>query len=132
MSQRHSCLHKGQPMACRKAVSSSSFSSSNFLLIILLLLHLFLLLNCLLLLVLVLQFTFYYWSQSCNFHLQQLIPSIFRSSTESSHLTGLPTRPVPFGLRNVRILQGACSCILQRCLSHINLPALLTVTISGR
>lgn len=130
MSQRHSCLHKGQPMACRKAVSSSSFfssSSTSFLLIILLLLHLLLHF----LLVLVLQFTFYYWSQPCNFHLRLLTPSIFRSSTESNHLPGLPTRPVPSGLCNVRILQGSCSCILQRCLSHINLPALLTVT-SGR
>jgi hypothetical protein len=72
-------------------------------------------------------------SRSCDFCLKFLIPIIFRSSSsESSHLTaGLWTCSVPCGLWNVSFLHGSCSCILQMCLNHFNLPSLMTFTISG-
>ena len=71
------------------------------------------------------------WTQSCNFHLRLPITNIFRSSTASR-----PNRSAYLSnalwFIKCYLLQGSCSCILQRCLSHISLPPLLTVTISGR
>jgi hypothetical protein len=69
-----------------------------------------------------------HWSWSCDFCLQFLMTSVFKtSSTESNHLTaGLPTRRVPSGLYRVNFLQGFCSCILKRCPSHLRHPTLFT------
>jgi hypothetical protein len=71
-------------------------------------------------------------SQSCIFHLKFPVPIIFRSSTESSYLiTGLSTPLVPSGSWNVSFLQEFCFCILQRYTSHLNIPVLISVSISG-
>lgn len=60
-----------------------------------------------------------------------LLPVTFTSSTECRHLTvGLPTCLVPSGVWNVTFLYRYCSCILQRCPSHLNLPALITLDVS--
>jgi hypothetical protein len=73
-----------------------------------------------------------HWFRFCVFRLQFLMAIIFRrSSIESSHLiAGLPTRPLPPGLRRVNFLQGFCSCILKLCPSHLNLPDLITFIFS--
>jgi hypothetical protein len=72
-------------------------------------------------------------SQSRDFSLHLQRPIIFKSSpAESSHLmAGLPTRRVHYGFCRVNFLQGFCSCILERCPSHLNRTTFITFTISG-
>jgi hypothetical protein len=54
-------------------------------------------------------------------------------STESSHLiAGLPTCQVPSSLYRVNFLQRFSSCILKRCSSHLNHPALITFTMCNK
>jgi hypothetical protein len=67
-------------------------------------------------------------SSACDFRLQSLKRTVFRSSTESSHLMAdLRTRRVPSGLCRVNFLQGFCSCILKSCPSHLNRPTFITL-----
>jgi hypothetical protein len=72
-------------------------------------------------------------SWSCDLHLQSLTPIFFRSSsTDSSHINlGFPTHRVRSGLSIVRFLQRSSSCILQTCLSHLNLPIFITLSMSS-
>ena len=70
--------------------------------------------------------------RSCDLYLQSLTPICFRSSsTDSSHLNlGFPTHRVPSGLSIVSFLHGSSSWILKMCISHLNLPIFITLSMS--